>query len=215
MKSKSSLSTLLMVIGLTVVAVVTIATINESEAPIDLEISTQIDYRGATVGSTTLRYHWLSGELGQDTELETIDWQEKSVSTTTTATNNIDSIIIDYLGTATQSSSWLTIDNDGYWIASFSLLIGSSLPIYLVFNGKDAIVNDVSISCDVSLLPSGLKTALNNLGITNLDFILRWNLIISGDFLRSWFSNLFGVFREGINTVTRIGEQFVGSINLD
>lgn len=215
MKGKSSFPSLLMIIVLSIAAVVTITTLNESGAPVDLEISLQIDYLGATVGSTNLRYQWLSGELGQETEFETIDWQKKSVTTTTTAINNIDTIIIDYLGTATQSSSWLTIDDDGYWIASFSLLFGSSLPIYLTFYGKDAIVNDVAVSCDTSLLPSGLKTALNNLGITNLDLVLGWNLIISGDFLRSWFSNLFGFFREGINTVTRIGSQIVGSIELE
>lgn len=213
--SKSPLPSIAIICVIAVAIYVSVITLNQSGAPVDLELTLSLEYQGTSIGSTDLKYHWLSGEVSQESEFETIEWQDRTVTASALSYNSIDSTIIEYLGEASQSGSWLSIDEDGYWTVSFTLLVGGSLPIYLIFSGKDTTVNDVSLSSDASFLPTALKTALKNLGITSLDLILGWNLVISGDFLRSWFSNLFDFIRDGISTIRRIGSSLIGSIELE
>ena len=211
---RSLLSTLAISVCLMVAVVVTVNTLNESGAPVDLEVSLRADYRGTTVGSTTLRYHWISGELAQSSESEVIGWRDQTVAASSSISNSIDSKILEYLSEATQSTSWLRVGEDGSWAASFAVLVGGSLPIHLVFSGRDGIVTGVSVTCDAELLPSALKTTLRNLGVTGLDLVVGWNLVISGDFLKDWIANLFQIIREGITTIAETSSRFVCSIEL-
>lgn len=212
--ARSLLGTVALIAIIAVGVYVTYITLNQSGAPVDLEVSLKVDYDGTTVGSTTVRYHWVSNSLSQESSSEEIDWDARTVTAKGVAATNVDLIIKTHLETATQSFSTLNINEDGYWTASFSILIGGSLPLHLTFSGRDVVVNDVSISCDVSLLPAGLKSALNELGVTNIDVVTGWKLIISGDFFRAWFQNLFDFLRESIQTIVEESSEFVGSLDI-
>lgn len=212
--ARSLLGTVALIAVIVVGAYVTITTLNQSGTPVDLEISLSVDYDGTTVGSTTLKYHWVSNSLSQESTSETIDWNARTVTAEGVEATNVDSIIKTHLETATQSFSTLNINEDGFWTASFTILIGGSLPLSLTFSGRDVVVNDVSVSCDVSLLPSGLKSALKELGVTNIDVITGWKLVISGDFFRAWFQNLFDFLRESIQTIVEESSEFVGSLDI-
>lgn len=211
---KSPLSVIIIVLILTLVTMVTVRTVNENGAPLDIEMCLRADYRGSTIGSMTLKYHWLSGELSQSSKTQVLEWRDSSATASAAVSNDVDSRFLEYLQEATQSLSWLRVDQDGQWTASFTILVGDCLPVSLVFSGTDAVVDDISVACDAALLPAGLKTALSNLGITGLDLVVGWNLVISGDFLRDWIANLFNVIRDSITTVVESGSEFVASIDL-
>jgi hypothetical protein len=211
---RSQFSTIMILAALVVIVYVTTTTLNQSGAPVDLEVTLKVDYDGTTVGSTVLKYHWLSGSLSRNQETEIIDWQQGTVAATSSTSNSIDSTIKEYMISATQSYSLLAIDEDGHWSATFTILVGGTLPVYLTFYGLDALVTEVTVSSDASLLPSSLKTALINLGVTSIDLIVGWKLVISGDFLKDWFRNLFEFIREGIQTIINESNKFVGSLNL-
>ncbi|MFW9798544.1 MAG: hypothetical protein ACFFE2_16010 [Candidatus Thorarchaeota archaeon] len=211
---RSPAAIIVLILTICILGIVTINTLNESGAPVDLELTLKAEYDGTTVGSTTLKYRWLSKAISQDHTTEEIDWHDNTVTVNAITSNSIESTIKEYLNSATQSSSWLTIEEDGHWSVSFTIMIGGSLPIYLTFFGIDGIVTDVVVSSDVNLLPTGLKTALNNLGVTNIDLILGWKLVISGDFIEDWLRNLFELVREGIQTIVDESNEFLGSLDI-
>lgn len=212
--SRSTLSTLAILGVIVLLIIATSRTVQESGAPVDLRVSVTVDYRGSQIGSLVLEYHWVSGELEQSSSLETVSWLDSTVSASSSADNDIEEIIIDYLGEASASGSWLTIGKDSSWTATFPIIIGGSLPVTLSFTGKGSDVTDIAVSGEASMLPSGLRIALRQLGVTDLDLKVNWSLTISKDFLTDWVANVLEVAFEGWNSVVDIGSESLGAINL-
>lgn len=129
--------------------------------------------------------------------------------------NDIESKMMEYLGEAVVDRSPFSIQNDGPWTFSLGFTIGESLPVDFEFTGTGSLIDGVEVSSDVSLLPTGLRNELRQLGVTNLDLQVGWYLYISGDFLKGWASNAFGLLSQIWAAVTNIVDnstKAIGSI---
>ncbi len=209
-KSKICLSALvcIAVIGL-------VLTLQQGTAPVDVVITVTVDYDGDSIGSLALTYHWKSKQLDLDTEYQEIDWQSDTVSATSSPTNQIERKIVEYLqegSTQTSSPCWIRLYEDGSWELGLRISIGG-IPITLTFTGTGPVVDSVVLSGDVNLIPSGLKSELQNMGISGLDIKVGWKLVISQDFLERWAANIFEVFRWIGEGISDVGEQVLGSID--
>ncbi len=209
-KSRMCLSALacIAIIGL-------VLTLQQGTAPVDVVITVTVDYDGDSIGSLALTYHWKSKQLDVDTEYQEIDWQSDTVSATSSPTNQIERTIVEYLqegSTQTSLPCWIRLYEDGSWELGFRVSIGE-IPITLTFTGTGPLVDNVSLSGDVSLIPPGLKSELQDMGISGLDIKVGWKLVISQDFLVRWAANIFEVFRWIGEGISDVGELVLGSID--
>ncbi len=211
--SKSKVTGATAIIGVVLIGLV--LTLQQGTAPIDVVITVTVDYDGDSVGSLALTYHWKSKQLNLDTEYQEIDWQSDTVSATSSPTNQIERTIAEYLqeGT-TQASSpcWIRLYENSSWELGLRISIGE-IPITLTFTGTGPLVDNVVISGDVSLIPPGLKSELQNMGISGLDIKVGWKLVISQDFLVKWAANISEVFRWIWDGISDVGEKVLGSID--
>jgi len=190
-------------------------TLMTSGAPISFTMTLTLDYEGQQSGRATLVYQWTSQQSQKDTLTIDVDWQQVVAKAAGSTSNDIERKIMEYLGEAVADLSSINIHSDGSWTMSLSFTIGGSLPIGFLFTGNGSTVNNVAVSSSVSLLPSGLKSSLRQLGVTNLDLQAQWNLYISGDFLKDWAKNAFGLLNQIWATVNKIADsssRAIGSI---
>ena len=189
-------------------------TLQQGSAPVDLVIKVTAGYEGSSVGSITMEYHWQSKELILNTEYQEIYWRHQSVSASSSPKNDVERTIAQYFTDAAAQTSvpcWMHLYDDGSWEMGFCMVVGE-MSVTLTFTGVGTIVSDVAVSGDVGMIPQGLKTELQSMGISSLDVTLGWSLRISKNFLENWAANTYDVFRWIWDGITNTSSKLLGHI---
>ncbi|MGV9170377.1 MAG: hypothetical protein ACOC38_10615 [Promethearchaeia archaeon] len=103
---------------------------------------------------------------------------------------------------------------DGSWSLSFQKKLCQGVFVALDVEGDNTTVDSISPSLSASILPSGLSSALESMGIEVLEVIGTISIRIPGQMVRQYFRNCYDVVMDYVDLAKTVSGILIGTINI-
>jgi hypothetical protein len=178
---------------------------------VDMELKLRSD-----TGNREFRasYHWGANDIESSQTRCDVQWVDRTSSASVHTSGVFTDTLNEYLETIEIETDQFSASADGSWSLSLQKKLCQGVFIALDVEGDNTTVDSISPSLSASILPSGLSSALESMGVEVLEVIGTISIRIPGKIVRQYFRNCYDVVMDCIDLAKRVSGILIGTINL-